>query len=80
MKARKSKSKVKAVLIVFFDIQGIVHFKFLPQGQAVNQIVYKEILWHLIRSVCDKSQSLWEAHAWVLHHDNGPAHTVLSIC
>ena len=37
VKARKSKSKVKVMLIVFLNIQGIVHFKFLPQGQAVNQ-------------------------------------------
>ena len=35
MKARKLKSKVKVMLIVFFDIQGIVHFEFLPQGQTV---------------------------------------------
>ena len=44
MKARKSKSKVKVMLIVFFDIQGIVHFKFLHQGQTVNQTLYKEII------------------------------------
>ena len=30
MKARKSKSKVKVMLIVFFNIQGTVHFEFLP--------------------------------------------------
>ena len=41
VKARKS--KVKVMLIVFFDIQGIVHFEFLPQGQTVKQTVYKEI-------------------------------------
>ena len=29
VKARKSKSTVKVILIVFFDIQGIVHFEFL---------------------------------------------------
>ena len=45
----------------------------------MNQTVYKEILWHLIRSAHDKRQSLWEAHAWVLHHNNALAHTVLSI-
>ena len=27
----------------------------------------------------DKSRSLWEAHTWVLHHDNAPAHTAMSI-
>ena len=76
MKARKSKSKVK----VIFDIQGIVHFEFLPQGQTVNQTVYKEILQRLVRSVREKRRCLWEANAWALHRDNTPAHTSLSIC
>ena len=64
------------MLIVFFDIQGIVHFEFPPQGQTV----YKEILRHLITSVHDKKQSLWEAHTSTLHHNNTPTHTALSIC
>ena len=55
VKARKSKSKVKVMLIV--------HFEFLPQSQTVNQTIYKEILQHLVRSVCDKRWSLWESHA-----------------
>ena len=80
MKARKSKPKVKVMLIVFFDIQGIVLFEFLPQGQTVNQTVYKKILRRLVRSVRDKRRSLWEANAWALHHDNAPTHTALAIC
>ena len=79
VKARKSKSKVKVMPIVFFDIQGIVHFEFLPQGQTVSQTIYKEFLHHLIRSVHDKRQSFWEANAWTLHYDNAPARTILSI-
>ena len=63
VKARKSKSKVKEMLIVFFDIQGIVHFEFLPRGQIVNQTLYKKILRRLVRSVRNKRRSLWEAHA-----------------
>ena len=77
MKARKS--KVKVMFTVFFDIQGIVHFEFVPQGQTANQTIYKEILRCLVRSVRNKRQSLWEAHTWVLHHNNTPAHTALSI-
>ena len=78
-KARMSKSKVKVMLVAFFDIKGIVHFKFLPQGQTVNQYVYKEILRRLMRSAWDKRRDLWENNAWVLHHDNAPAHSALSI-
>ena len=44
-----------------------------------NQIVYKDILQHLVRSVHDKTRSFWEAHTWTLHYDNAPAHTALSI-
>ena len=53
MKAKKSKSKVKVMLNVFFDIEGIVYFEFLPQGQTVNQTVYKDIPRRLVRSVSD---------------------------
>ena len=75
----KSKSKVKVMLIVFFDIQNIVHFKSLRQGQTVNQTVSKKTFRRLVRSVRDKRRSFCEAHACTLHHDNAPAHTALSI-
>jgi hypothetical protein len=36
-KARKSCLKFKAMLIVFFDIQGIVMAEWVPSGQTVKQ-------------------------------------------
>ena len=27
----------------FFDVRGMLHYEFLPQGQTVNQYVYKVI-------------------------------------
>ena len=39
-KARQVKSNVKTMLICFFDIKGLVHFEFVPQGQTVNQLFY----------------------------------------
>ena len=73
-KARVFKSKTKVMLITFFDVHGIVHAEFLPQGQAINQHVYKNILQHLTRSVREKRRELWKTRSWLLHHDNAPAH------
>jgi hypothetical protein len=35
-KARQNCSATKSMLIVFFNIQGIVHHEFVPEGQTVN--------------------------------------------
>ena len=50
-KARMSKSKIKSMLICFFDSQGIVHKEFVPPGQTVNQIFYPEVLERLRKMV-----------------------------
>jgi hypothetical protein len=46
-KARQEKSIVKRMLIIFFDIKGIVHKKFVLAGQAINSVYYCDILWRL---------------------------------
>ena len=43
-KARMSKSKIKSMLICFFDSQDVVHKEFVSQGQTVNRQHYREIL------------------------------------
>ena len=59
-KARRSKSKVKVMqLVTFFAAKSIVYSEFLPQGQMINQQVYKEILQLLLRLVREKRQELW---------------------
>ena len=79
-KARMSKSKVKVMLIAFCDVRGIVHKEFLPQGQTINHHIYKDILRHLMRSVREKRQELWDEKApKISHHDNAPSHNALSI-
>ena len=42
-KARISRSKIKVMLVVFFDWKGIVHHEFVPRGQMVNKQLYQEI-------------------------------------
>jgi len=43
-KASMNKSKIKTMLICFFDSQGVVHKEFLPPGQTVNKQYYREFL------------------------------------
>ena len=50
-KLRFQKSKVKTMLIVFFDSQGIVHKEFMPEGCTVNAEYYKGVLDCLISCI-----------------------------
>jgi len=67
-KGRMSKSKIKSMLICFFDSQGIVHKVFVPQGQTVNQHFYKEVLEKLRKRVIRVRPNI--KNTWVLHYDN----------
>ena len=78
-KARVFKSKTKVMLITLFDVHRIVHLEFLPQGQTINQHIYKNILRRLMCSVREKRRELWETRSWLLHHDDAPAHDALGI-
>ena len=43
-KARMSRSKIKVMLVVFFDWKGIVHHEFAPRVQMVNKQLHQEVL------------------------------------
>jgi len=76
-KARMSKSKVKCMLVFFFDSMGIVHKEWVPAGQTVNQYCYKDILERLRERVIRVRPNI--ATNWILHHDNAPAHATFSV-
>ncbi|UYV75690.1 hypothetical protein LAZ67_13001026 [Cordylochernes scorpioides] len=78
-KARKAPSKVKVMLTVFFDYQGIFHHVFQQQGSTITAHSYLGVLRHLREAIRKKRQELWRSKSWILHHDNAPAHTALKI-
>ena len=61
------------------DIRGIVHYDFVPTGQTVNQVYYLEVLKRLREKVRQKRPERFTNNSWILHHDNAPAHTALSV-
>jgi histone-lysine N-methyltransferase SETMAR len=74
-----SRSSTKTMLIVFFDIRGIVHREFVPQGQTVNKKFYCEVLQRLRENIRRKRLDLWRMKNWILHDDNAPCHRALLV-
>jgi len=67
------------MLLTFLDIRGIVHYEFVPTGQTVNQVYYLDVLKRLREKVRRKRAELFANNSWILHHDNAPVHTALSV-
>ncbi|UYV70267.1 hypothetical protein LAZ67_7002330 [Cordylochernes scorpioides] len=72
-KARMSKSFIKTIIIVFFDIRGIVHCEFVPQGQTVHSTFYLEVLRRFKRRIARVRTDIKDTVK--LHHDNVTSHT-----
>ncbi|UYV65470.1 hypothetical protein LAZ67_3004454 [Cordylochernes scorpioides] len=72
-KARKAPSKVKVMLTVFFNYQGIVH------RSTITADSYLGVLRLLREAIRQKRPELWRSKSWILHHHNAPAHTALKI-
>jgi hypothetical protein len=70
-------SSTKSVLIVFFDMKGIVHCEFVPPSTTVNSDTYCNVLRCLRENVEQKRSELFHNHDWLLYNDNMPAHTSL---
>jgi hypothetical protein len=67
------------LVITFFDIKGIVHFEFIPQGQIINQAYYVELLKWLHEAVHRKRPEL-RSYDWTFQHENAPPHKALPVC
>lgn len=79
-KTRKVLSKVKAMLIVFFDCKGIIHHEFVPDGQTITGDYYLEALQRLLGRIRRIRPEYRDPGDWcLLLHDNAPSHTSLVV-
>ncbi|GBM88680.1 hypothetical protein AVEN_68640-1 [Araneus ventricosus] len=50
-KSRSDKSRIKTVLVVFFDSEGLVHTEILPEDTKLNASTYMEIFKCLLQRI-----------------------------
>jgi len=73
------KSRVKTMLIVFFDSQGIVLKEFIQESCTVNAEYYKGVLDHLISCIQWVHPALYRTRDFSTLHDNVLAHSAAII-
>lgn len=73
-----TKSSFNIVLIIFFDINGIVMTEWVSEDQTVNQTYYLKVLATLQEQICKKRPTLLKNKSWILYHDK-PAYNALCV-
>ena len=69
----------KAMLVIFFDYQGVVLKEWIPQSQTVTQHVCLRVLRNLRNSIRRKTPKRRRKPELIIHHDNAPAHKTLKV-
>ncbi len=73
----QSRSKIKSMLILFFDRRRIIHHEFFKptlEACGINGERYLTILKRLRAHVACVRPKMFEEDSWVLHQDNAPSH------
>ena len=78
-KSHLRKSKVKTMLIAFFDSNGIIHKDFILAGQTVNSAFCGEVLKRLLQCIHHVRPELHRTGQWMLLHDKAPVHCAFRV-
>ncbi|UYV78807.1 hypothetical protein LAZ67_16002854 [Cordylochernes scorpioides] len=78
-KTRKMPSKIKTMLITFFDSRGIIHKEFVPARQTITGEYYLNVLKRLIARIRRIRPEYRNEDSWCLLHDNAPSHSSLIV-
>ena len=78
-KSLLQKSKVKKLLIAFFDNKGIIHKAFVPAGQTINAAFYREVFKRLLQRIRWVRPELHKTGKWMLFYDNASAHSAIRV-
>jgi histone-lysine N-methyltransferase SETMAR len=65
----------KALLCVWWDYRGIIHFELLEMGQTITADIYCQQLDRLRDALAEKRPALLNRNKLILHQDNARPHT-----
>jgi len=68
------KSRVKTMLVIFFNWQGVIHKEFVPEGETIKAVYYKGVMERLLNRIRLVRPSMCESGDWFLLHDNALSH------
>ncbi|GBM28809.1 hypothetical protein AVEN_130516-1 [Araneus ventricosus] len=66
-----TKSRIKTLLIAFFDSKGLLYYEFVPTGTTVNAESYEGVLKRLLQRTRRVRPQLYPSGQWKLLHDQG---------
>jgi histone-lysine N-methyltransferase SETMAR len=78
-KLKFQRSRMKTVLIIFSDSQGVVHKEFVLEGKTVNVEFYKGAMDRLLKHIQRVRPDVFCSRDFFLLHDNAPAHKAASV-
>jgi hypothetical protein len=79
-KLKFQRSRIKTMLIFFFDSQAVVHKEFIPEGKTVNSEFYKGVMDRLLKRIQRVCPAEFCSRDFFLLHDNAPAHKAANFC
>jgi hypothetical protein len=78
-KFRLEKSKIKAMLITFFNKQGAIHKEFVPEGQRVNSVFSVEVIGRLLMRISRVRLQFRAKGFWFLLQDNVTSYSAMLV-
>jgi len=72
-KLKSQRSRIKTMLIIFFDFQGVVHKEFVPKGKRLNAEFYKGVMDRLLKRIQRVLPAAFCSRVFFSLHDNAPA-------
>ena len=79
-KLKFQRSRIKTMLIIFFDSQGIMHKEFIPEGKRVNAEFYKGVTDRFLKRIQQACPAAFCSRYFFLSHDKVPTHKAASVC